>query len=178
MPLTGINHDCDFSSVAGRAFAWPTRRTWIEAGGIACVFGLIAVPFGLTSGLLQWQPAAAAGLLPVMLVAFFAPALLEEIVFRGPLLLLAGRPGRAMAAIFLLCLFILWHPLNGTYFLTDAGPLFSDMRFLMIAAGLGITCTLITLRSNSLWPAILFHWLVVVAWKGLFGGPDFLTGAV
>ncbi|MCI5044429.1 MAG: CPBP family glutamic-type intramembrane protease [Aquisalinus sp.] len=176
MPLTGINHDSDFSNTLRQAFAWPDMSVWREAILLLCLFSLLAVPFGLHTGLLIWQPSLD-GLLPVMLVAFFAPALLEEVVFRGPLLLPQKKGRKLFMAAILLFLFVLWHPLNGTFLMTTAGVLFTDLRFLGIAFGLGLVCTVATLRSGSLWPAVLIHWLVVVSWKGLFGGPQFLTGS-
>ena len=59
--------------------------------------------------------------------------------------------------------------------MAEAGALFTDPRFLFVAFGLGLTCTFVTLRARSLWPAIMIHWLTVVAWKGLFGGPQFFS---
>ncbi|MCI5048575.1 MAG: CPBP family glutamic-type intramembrane protease [Aquisalinus sp.] len=176
MPLTGINHDSDFSNALGQIFGWPELRAWRDAILLLCLFCLLAVPFGLQTGLLVWQPSLG-GLVPVMLVAFFAPALLEEVVFRGPLLVLQKGARKLFMAAILLFLFVLWHPLNGTFLMTAAGALFTDLRFLGIAFCLGLVCTIATLRSASLWPAILMHWLVVVSWKGFFGGPQFLTGS-
>mgnify|MGYP001549942058 CR=1 FL=1 len=176
MPLTGINHDSDFSRALKKIFAWPDMDAWREAFLLLCLFSLLAVPFGLQTGLLVWQPSLD-GLLALMLVAFLAPALLEEVVFRGPLLLFHQRTRKVVAAAILLFLFVLWHPVNGTFLMTAAGTLFTDLRFLIVAFALGLICTIITLRSKSLWPAVLVHWLVVVSWKGFFGGPQFLTGS-
>ena len=39
------------------------------------------------------------------------------------------------------------------------------------AATLGLGCALIRWRTGSLWPAVALHWLVVVTWQTLLGGP-------
>lgn len=61
----------------------PAMRDWLEAAGLFALFAglpaLIALPAGLITMpvRIDWQ-----GLLPVALVAFFIPALGEELVFR------------------------------------------------------------------------------------------------
>ena len=39
-----------------------------------------------------------------------------------------------------------------------------------MVACLGLACTLTRVRSGSIWPGVVIHWGVVVAWLALFGG--------
>ncbi len=158
-----------------RVFTWPNARAWGESTALLTLFASISVPFSLLSGLFAWTPSTD-GLWQVALVAFFLPALTEELAFRGPLLILGNKTLHFQLAAMLLALFVLWHLVNAWLLMTEARGLFDDPRFLVVAFGLGMTCTFATFRSRSLWPAIFIHWLVVVGWKGLFGGPQFLVG--
>ncbi|MEO1659401.1 MAG: CPBP family glutamic-type intramembrane protease [Pseudomonadota bacterium] len=158
-------------------FRTPRPRAWIDAGFIALGFIGLAVPFGMLTGFYNWAPShASSALLRFALIAFILPALLEELVFRGPILVLQNRNGHAplWAMALSLIAFIAWHPINTVMFMPQAADTFRDWRFLTLAALIGVATTLMTLRSRSLWPAVLFHWGVVVAWKALLGAPGFL----
>jgi predicted Abi (CAAX) family protease len=69
--------------------------------------------------------------------------------------------------VFSLGLFVLWHPVQVCLGLPMAQAAFLDWRFLIIAAALGLACTISWQRSGSIWPAVFIHWAVVVGWKGL-----------
>jgi predicted Abi (CAAX) family protease len=110
----------------------------------------------------------------LLAVLLITPSLLEEIVFRG-LLLPHPREGASRRqtlsyAAVSLGIFLVWHPLNGWLFRPEALSLFSDPIFLSLAALLGGATMTAYLRSASLWPAILLHWLTVVTWIVFFGG--------
>jgi len=109
-------------------------------------------------------------------IALILPALLEEFVFRGPIIWLASRRSKytGMAVALSLAAFVLWHPLNGAFLLTEARDWFFDWRFLVIAAGFGAVASWLAFRTRSLWPPIVFHWLAVVGWKAFLGAPAFL----
>lgn len=148
------------------------RTAYGEALLLLVLFWAIGGIFGVLSGLLEFAPSAV-GLWRLALVAVILPALAEELIFRGPLLLTPPR-WRGRVAVVSFFLFIVWHPLNGFFFLTPAQDVFFDPRFWVLAAGLGLATTLSVLRSGRLLPAVLIHWLSVVAWKGFMGGPDFM----
>ncbi len=99
----------------------------------------------------------------VVAVTFVVPSLAEELVFRAGL---AGRNGTIRATASLVA-FTLWHPAQVWLGLPMAQDIFLDWRFLMIAGALGATCTLLYRLTGSIWPAVILHWLVVLAWKGL-----------
>ncbi|GGC96248.1 type II CAAX prenyl endopeptidase Rce1 family protein [Aquisalinus flavus] len=151
-----------------RLAALPDRRGWLLSTLIYFLFAVIAVLFGLETGILAWQPGGS-DLLAVALVALVIPSLVEELVFRAPLLW-APRGQAFIWSAVALALFVLWHPLNAWLILPDARPVFFDPRFLIIAGGLGLACTMATVMTRSIVPAILMHWLTVTGWKGLFGG--------
>jgi predicted Abi (CAAX) family protease len=150
------------------------RANWLLA---PVLFWCVAVPFGLLSGLLHWQPQFD-GFWLSALVIFFIPALFEEVLFRGPLLLVKEQRKVLPIAAILLLLFVLWHPLNTFLFMPEARSLFTDPRFLFVAFGLGMTCTFLMLQSRHLLPAIMFHWLCVLGWKTLLGGQALMEGLV
>jgi len=99
-------------------------------------------------------------------IAFFAPALGEELVFRGVFQPRSvSRSKDQGLAILSLAGFVLWHPVQVWLGLPMAQPVFTEPAFLLLVAILGALCTALTHRSGSLWPAILLHWLVVIGWK-------------
>ncbi|WP_375548396.1 CPBP family glutamic-type intramembrane protease [Oceanicaulis alexandrii] len=102
----------------------------------------------------------------LVIVAFFIPALGEEFIFRGILL---PRPQGWrqiwVTSLLSVAMFVLWHPLQVWIGLPTGQPIFLTPGFLILVAGLGLICTALTLRSGSLWPAVIVHWLVVVGWK-------------
>jgi len=79
-----------------------------------------------------------------------------------------SRGGEHWASLSLsLTLFVFWHPVQVWLNLPMAQAIFLDWRFLIIAALLGLACTISWQRSGSLWPAIAIHWAAVVLWKAL-----------
>lgn len=125
---------------------------------------------GLAARILEWSPSAE-GLLQLALIAFIIPALCEEIVFRG---LLAPENTKVWALVST-ALFVAWHPLQALTWMPEARSLFLDPVFLFMAACLGGLSWLLRWQTRSLWPCIIFHWMIVVGWKAAYGGPQFLT---
>ncbi|WOR15872.1 CPBP family glutamic-type intramembrane protease [Hyphomonas sp. FCG-A18] len=157
-------------------FQRPSAADWRLTSLVFIAFAILAVSFGFASGLFQYELAEPTSILRTAIIALILPAFLEELVFRGPVLWLAKRQNRYLPLVAGLSflLFILWHPLNGWLFLTEARDYFFDCRFLIIAAGLGAITTWLACRMRSLWPPIVFHWLAVVGWKACLGAPAFL----
>lgn len=139
------------------------------------LFALATVMAGVASGLLVWAPTTDR-LLLTALTAVFVPSIFEELVFRLPLLFTLHR-ARIAAVIWATAGFSLWHIVEGTTFLSAAAEWFLDPVFLVITLMFGGLTTMITLMTRRLWPAILLHWAMVVAWKQLLGGPSFLGTA-
>lgn len=142
-------------------------------------YGLVAVPFGAATGILHPRMTSASlpRFLAFGLVVFVVPCLAEELLFRVVLLphpsenMPAGR--RALVVAAGLGAFVLWHPLNAWLLLPAARPLFWDGRFLALAGLLGAGCAALYQRSGSIWPGTVFHWAIVVGWKGMLGGSGY-----
>jgi len=124
---------------------------------------------GWLGGLGQPGDIDLSALLRVAAIALFVPALLEEVVFRAaflpeprarPSLL---RCGLAIAA------FVGWHPLQVLWFGEAWSAVVFNPWFLAAVVALGVATTRLYLATSSLWPAVILHWLVVVAWKALGG---------
>ena len=148
----------------------PGRSGWGRAGlelGWAVPLMLVVAHFG---GLIRIQsPPDAITMLGLAATLFLAPALGEELLFRG-LLIPRGRPTVAAMALSAL-LFALWHPLQALTFGPPWAGAFLDPWFLVAVAILGIVLARIYAATRSLWPCVLVHWLVVLGWKALLGGP-------
>ena len=150
---------------------WPDLRGWGRTALIAALTfaGMAAV--GLAGGL--YHPTSQLAGLPARLaVAFVAPALGEELVFRGLLVpdrSETPRPWRAITVV--TAIFTLWHVAEALVLLPKARPIFLRVEFLACAAILGLGCALVRWRTSSLWPAVILHWLAVVVWQTWLGGP-------
>lgn len=158
-------------------FTFPRPADWRLTGIAFVVFTLISVPAGLATGVFQLGfPDDLATLARTAAIALILPALFEELVFRGPLFWLATNESKYLlpAAAVSLALFILWHPLNGIFLMTEARSLFTDWRFLSLAGLLGLFATQLAIKTRSIWLPVIFHWLCVVGWKAFLGGTQFL----
>ena len=160
-----------------RGRLWSSLTTWPDAAGWGYSLGVGAATLaamgalGLSTGLYVPHPAHLAGLAGRLLTVLIAPAFCEEAVFRG--LLVPGRtetPRPAMPLTLAVFIFVVWHMLEAETFLVRAGPVFERPDFLACAAILGVGCGLIRWRTNSLWPAVVLHWLMVTLWQTWFGG--------
>jgi predicted Abi (CAAX) family protease len=100
-----------------------------------------------------------------------APAIGEEVVFRG--LLVPGRAETSRPAAGLMLatfVFVIWHLVETATFLPSAAPIFDRPDFLVCAAVLGAGCGWMRWRTDSLWPAVALHWLMVTIWQTWLGG--------
>ena len=150
----------------------PDLRAALEAL-VLFLLVLFAGAWAVSSGALVIDPMPRGQLMTLWLSAFLMPSLLEELVFRGWL------PRSApLAAILSFVAFVLWHPLQVWLNLPFARPEFLRPGFLIAVAALGFACTLTRIRSGSIWPGVVIHWGVVVAWLAIFGGAGPATGAL
>lgn len=96
---------------------------------------------------------------------------MEELVFR---VLLLPRPDSrrqlGFAAALGLALYVAAHPLRAMVFDPRHVSLFASPTYLALAALLGAACTLVYVRTRSIWPAVLLHALAVDAWLLFLGG--------
>lgn len=136
-------------------------------------YSLIAFTWGFKSNFLQFNFLKSPLLkLQIIITSFFAPALLEEILFRVFFL----QPTKNLTQISLLLviinllLFVLYHPLNAMTFFPQGKETFTDSTFLGLAALLGLICLITYWQSGSLWLPVLIHWIIVLTWLICFGG--------
>jgi len=156
---------------------WLSLGTWPDAGGWARCAAIAVLGLGLIAsvafpaGLAHWEPNF--GGWPLRLAkVMIVPAFMEEWVFRGVLIPARGgssRPGLWIA--FGLAAFVAWHIVEASTFLPSA-HLFLTAPFLICALVLGAACGGMRFVTGSLWPAVIFHGLVVFFWQAALGGPD------
>jgi predicted Abi (CAAX) family protease len=151
---------------------WPAAGRWKAALGLALPAVLIIALSGYLGGWLRLDPVVD---LPSALIAaiilFFIPALAEELVFRSILLSWFASFSQRLGNWLSIGLYVLWHPLQALTFGPPWSAIFLQPSFLFATFILGIILTHIRIVSQSLWPVIAIHWLLVVVWKLLFAGP-------
>lgn len=157
------------AAVRKRPCARDWRRAFVEAAWLLPVLGLL----GFAGGLMQWRPVFDGQMLRLAAVAVLVPALGEEMLFRTALLPApsGGRiPWRPVAIS--TTLFVLWHPAQALLFGPHWAAVVLNRWFLASVAAAGVGLSRLYLLTGSLWPSVALHWLIVVAWKSLLGGPS------
>ena len=134
----------------------------------------VLLALGMAGGLMQWQPRWDATILGLAVVAIFAPALGEELLFRVALLPIprpnSSLPMRPLVAS--VALFVAWHPLQIVVFGSHWAKTVLDPWFLAAVAAFGVASARLYWKTASVWPSTVLHWLVVVGWKALLSGPS------
>ena len=153
----------------------PSPRGWLFCLAVSVVTLAVMFVFGLSTGLYHLtstQP----GLAYRMVLVFFAPALGEEIVFRGLLVPHREEGVTSPWPIRLsILLYVLWHVLEALTFLPHAAPVFLRLDFLACCGFLGVGCTVMRVATGSIWPAVILHWALVVVWQTWLGGVSALS---
>lgn len=153
---------------------------------LAGLYGLLAIPLGLASGLLRppWRGLTTRTWLQLAGSLLLMPALMEEGIFR---VLLLPRPlsdlelkAQLAWAGLSVGLFVLYHPVAGRLWYPPGRPLFEQARFLLPCSLLpcsllGAICVIAYGWSGSLWAPVLIHWLTVLIWLGPGDGARDLT---
>lgn len=174
LPVAGIALERLGNAIATPLNGWGVALT----AGLLGLYAAVVVPTGLRSGLLQPAaggrpgrlsrlPARVAGLLVL-------PSLVEEGLFR---VLPLPHPLEGAGAVEVIGwgllaggLFVAYHPLAARCWYPPGAPLFSQARFLVPCALLGLACTIAYLATGSLWPPLLLHAAVVITWLEVYGG--------
>lgn len=151
---------------------WPNAGRWKATLGISLPAVAIIALSGYLGGWLRFDLVTDfQSSLIAAVILFFIPALAEELIFRGLLLSLFATVSQRLANWLSIGLFVLWHPFQALTFGPPWSAIFLQPSFLFATFILGIVLTHIRIVSQSLWPVILIHWLLVLVWKLLFGGP-------
>ncbi|WP_368736767.1 CPBP family glutamic-type intramembrane protease [Nostoc sp. CHAB 5715] len=117
----------------------------------------------------SWQE-----IVKIIVFSFFIPGLSEEIVFR--VLFLphpTENPSLKTQIIWMIITsvaFIIYHPFQGLTWNPGGREVFINPNFLILAALLGVICTIAYLISGSIWLSVIIHWLAVVIWIVLLDG--------
>ncbi len=157
-------------------------QDWLVVGLTLLVYGAIALPLGFNSRFLRVSQAFRnlKELFQGLVVAFFTPALIEELIFR---VFLLPHPTEKVSIIvwclwaaLSLFLFIIYHPINALTFHPQGNPTFMTPIFLTLAGILGLGCTVAYQLTGCLWVAVIIHWAVVVIWQYWLGGKEKLYG--
>ena len=142
------------------------------------IYILFALVLGWQSRFLSWKPQPVAIVFRIAITSLIAPAILEELFFR---VLLLSDPWDVSFKTYLLrsalslLLFIIYHPLNALMFYPQGRNVFFDKIFLVLAASLGIVCTITYWQTGSIWLPVLIHWITVAVWLSYLGGSDKLN---
>lgn len=154
----------------------PTLFQWGETALLLGVFALVAVRIGMAGGMLKYSRTkdSVGALLVFVVISLVVPSLFEEIVFR---VLLLPHPleefslgWQVVNLIVAVVLFVMSHVLVAWLFVTSARALFHDRTFLILCTVFGLLTSVIYLHTGSIWPCVVMHWVVVVAWKIWFEG--------
>lgn len=169
------------------------RLPMLGVGDASRCLGRLLVLFGcyaaaattiyLSSGLGRVAPRidSVAGFIALAAGFFVLPSLLEELLWRWTLIASdrLGRVNRRSAASVLASsvVFTAAHPIAAWLFVPHAREVFLRPAFLAIVFLLGLTTGVSYVWSKSIWPPVFIHWVTVLAWKFLLGGPFVLLGA-
>jgi predicted Abi (CAAX) family protease len=154
----------------------PDSEAWLHAAALILIFTIIALPIGFQRGFLQLEVLRASWskIIGIIATSLFMPAVIEELFFR---VLLLPRTTENVSPLGLwfwgcisLAMFIVYHPLNALSFFPRGLKTFFNVVFLVLAALLGIVCSIAYIQSGSLWTPVVIHWLAVVVWLLLLGG--------
>lgn len=154
----------------------PSIEAWLNVVVLLLLYASVALPFGFWGQFLDIETLQASWRVFAGITAksFIMPGVVEEILFRVVWL---PHPSEHPSASQLwlwgaiaLVLFVVYHPLNGLTLFRQGRKVFFNGIFLVLAALLGIVCSIAYCVSGSLWTPVVIHWLVVVIWLLFLGG--------
>ncbi|HEY9652117.1 MAG TPA: CPBP family glutamic-type intramembrane protease [Coleofasciculaceae cyanobacterium] len=141
----------------------PNVQSWLYAAVLSLVYLIIALPIGFQHGFLRFEVLRVSWktIIGVLAIAWVTPAFTEELFFR---VLLLPRTTEQVSESELwfwgfvsLALFIVYHPLNALTLFPQGLETFFNWIFLLLAALLGILCSLTYFYSGSLWIPVLTY---------------------
>jgi len=158
---------------------WPDGAGWARLGKTALWLIPALLLLGWLGGFIRWDPKLTPELALLAAFAILVPVLAEESVFRGLLLKPpsdgASGLGSAVlsAVLFTLYNFALASLCPRT--LGELCPPWADLGldpwFLAATFALGLACARLALATRSIWPGAALHWIALVGWVALLGGP-------
>lgn len=153
-----------------KIFKRPSPTQWLETIVYTILLLLFIYQLIPCTNFIYYQPIQDMIIIPLLLLKiFFIPALLEEIIFRGSLLTFLSNKKLSLYSIsifiFINLLFILWHPINTLLFMPQATAIFTQVYFLLIVLVLSLILSFLALKTQSIWPGVFIHWLIVSIWQ-------------
>jgi predicted Abi (CAAX) family protease len=164
------------SRLANSFSTMPSSNDWIWTATLLIIFSIIVIPLGFAFKFLKTEIPRISWkvMLRIVLVTLFLPATAEEAFFRVVLLPhkleQASLLTQCLIGSISLILFIIYHPFNATFFIRNARATFNSFAFLTSAGILGAICTVAYLKSGSIYPPIMLHWVFVLGWLLGLGG--------
>jgi uncharacterized protein len=160
------------SGVVASLKHWPSRSAWIQCFGWLLAISPILAALAWIGGFASFVPERDPLVwLRLSIVIFLVPALGEELLFRSLLVPPPHRPMPLWRWVVAVGLFVAWHPLQAVTFGPPWAAMFLDPWFLLAVAVLGGALVAQFRIAGSIWPCVISHWLVVLCWKLIFGGP-------
>ncbi len=134
----------------------------------------VLLMLGAAGNLIDWQPTCDSNMAKLAIIALIAPALGEELAFRAALLPppRQERPLPLVPLAVSVILFVAWHPMQILVFGPHWARTVLDPWFLAAVAAFGVASARLYWKTGSIWPSAGLHWLVVIGWKALLGGPS------
>ena len=154
----------------------PDGDAWPQAGLALLLLALVLLPLGFATGFFKaGLPKAPPGTLAgIALISLLFPALAEETIFR---VLLLPHPTEAAStggvwfwAVASLTVFVASHVVKIGKLSPAKRAVFRHPVFLLFAGLLGTVCTILYLRTGSVWPPAAVHYLAVIVWLLILGG--------
>jgi predicted Abi (CAAX) family protease len=153
--------------IRGALTTIPTAHHWLRTLLELLWLAPVLAVLGRAGGLVDTRaPVDLLAMARFAVIGFIIPCLAEELFFRAALLPHGASLLNCSLAI---AAFVLWHPLQVLWFGDDWAEVVLNPWFLAAVAALGLATTRLYLATLSIWPAVVVHWLVVVAWKALGG---------
>jgi predicted Abi (CAAX) family protease len=154
----------------------PSNNDWLWTITLLLIFSSIVIPLGFRSGFLRYEIPVISWKVRFRIIALtlLFPATAEEVFFR--ILLLPHKfeqvslITKCLSGSISLVLFVIYHPLSAALLFRNAKETFTNLTFLTCAALLGIVCTMAYLKSGSIYPPMMLHWLFVLVWLLGLGG--------
>jgi len=116
----------------------------------------------------RW-PGSVGKVLTVGAVSFFAPGMLEELLFR-----VIALPGKEEDFNWFVatCMIFVFSVVYHADAIHRPHEVFDDWRFLCASLAIGVACTVVYARTGSWCLAAVVHWLPVWLWLSFFGGKE------
>lgn len=149
---------------------------------VSLIFFVLSWLVGHTGGIFTYDGIHRDVSLRFALGVFIQPCLTEEFVFRfllTPKSCLLQPVTKSFATIFFSsAVFVIAHPINAFFFNESLQKYAYDLHYLIIVFMLGVSCSIIYIKTASIWAPVWLHWVTVIVWLVFLGGLQGLNSSV